>query len=90
MIFVSSCASGRRASEQDIRVVTKIERPVPPEALVVQCVAAANIELDSVRSLLDDRDAWKAAFCKCAAQNDRLIQWTTDKVPAELTACRLF
>jgi hypothetical protein len=88
MICASCSTTGKPAPEPEIQVVVKTERAVPPEGLVRQCTAAQFIDIVTTRDLVNDRNAWKKAFCSCAAGKDRLIQWNTDKEPPVLSACR--
>lgn len=85
----AGCSTGNKpAPEPEIRVVVKTERAVPPEGLVRQCQAAAQREIVTTRDIVADRNAWKKAFCECAVEKSRLIQWNTDKESPILSACR--
>lgn len=57
--------------------LVKTERIVlmPPQQLMVECVEAEHRKLVVNRDLVNDRNAWKLAYEKCAANNDAIVQW---------------
>lgn len=86
-LILLGCSNSVERPEPEIRVVTRIERATPPADLVRQCVAAADREITVTRDIVDDRNAWRSAFCSCAAQHSRLSQWNTDIAPEPIRGC---
>lgn len=85
----SGCSinTGAKPLPAEVKVVTKIERATPPEALTQSCEAVANETLQVTRDLVYSRNAWKNAFCACAASKARLVQWNIDKEPEVPKVC---
>ena len=86
LLILPACSTTPAAPE--IRVVTKVERAVPPEGLVQQCQQAADRQLGVTKDLIDSRQDWITSLCECASKMARLIEWNTGQKPAELPACR--
>ena len=85
LLSLGACSQAK--PEPEIQVVTEVQKAVPPAPLLKQCEATADVELLTTKDLVDSRELWKSAFCKCAAKDDRLIQWAIDKAPDPIPAC---
>ena len=48
---------------------------LPPPQLMTKCVEAEYRKIITNRDLLNDRNAWKMAYERCAANNDAVVEW---------------
>lgn len=84
LLILAACSHPGNSPPPTTLTVTKTEQAIPPDELVLECQGVAETTIATTRDLLNDRNAWKDAFCACAASKARLVQWNLSKPNADL------
>lgn len=87
LLTLSACSMAPVVQPPEIRVVKEIEHPVPPKELIKPCLPAQNRKFVVTKDIVDSRQDWISAFCDCASQMNRLIEWVSGTLPKEFAAC---
>lgn len=77
LFLMSLQACSKPNVKPELKVITQLEQPTPPEALTAPCKAADDPLFRLTEDILDSRQRWIVAFDECAARHNRLRNWFT-------------
>ena len=79
LMGLGACSMNPAQKEPLIKLVTKVEKPLPPVGLTEPCETPSIVDFTFLRDIVNDRQAWINAFDKCNARYLNLIDWNLGK-----------
>lgn len=73
------CSTTQRQTDPEIKIVTKIERAVPPAALLKLCQMPVYYPITTEADIVDSRESWILSWMECSAQHKRLVEWNLEE-----------
>lgn len=82
LMSLLGCSTLQHPTEPEIKIVTKIEREIPPPVLVQPCTMPAYSPIVTESDIVNSRQDWISSWLECNALHQRLIDWNAGKIPA--------
>lgn len=73
------CSTAQRRTDPEIKIVTRIERAVPPVALTKLCKMPPYVPITTEADIVDSRESWIVSWLECSAQHKRLVEWNLEE-----------